>query len=488
VEKIIKFFYQHGLLVLIILIGGFFRFYRLPETLQFLGDQGRDALVWLRIFTEKDLPFIGPITSVGNFYLGPLYYYLMAPWLWLFNFDPVGPAYVNAFIGLITIPALYFVSLKMFSHSVGLIASFLYAFGSIPVLQTRGAWNPNPMPLVALGIIYSLYQLVIKRQKKWLLGLTFFLVIALQLHYIILFLFPFLGWQFIRLPKKSFFNRYFWWSVAILIIFNLPLILFEVKNNFVNLKGLVYYFQSSGYNQFNLFQKLRDINGRSEEAIGLVLGFGQAYSLLRLWITRIILIGIILILIKFPSRPLTLLVQYLFISILALVFYRGSMFPHYLGFLYPAVFLLVGLILSKFPFKLIFIPLIFIGLFLKVNLGVLKTELIDSRGNLATVKLTASRIAADLDKHNYPSFNLVLIDGTHDYRAMNFRYFLELNGKKALDVNDYSNAVAVYVISPYPQVDVTNIPIWEIKSTWPSRETEKWEFKDSENIYKIEKI
>ncbi|MDZ7586952.1 MAG: hypothetical protein U0946_04300, partial [Patescibacteria group bacterium] len=64
-------------------LGAILRFYRLPQTLQFLGDQGRDALVLKDLVVNFNLPFIGPITSVGGFYLGPLYYYLMAPFLWV---------------------------------------------------------------------------------------------------------------------------------------------------------------------------------------------------------------------------------------------------------------------------------------------------------------------------------------------------------------------------------------------------------------------
>lgn len=487
-EKVKFFLYRYWPLLILTILAGFLRLYRLESGLQFLGDQGRDAIVMKRLLIDHDLPFIGPITSVGNFYLGPLYYYLMAPWLWLFNFNPVGPAFATALIGVITVPALYLVTRAMFSSRVALIAVFLYAFGSVPVLQTRGAWNPNPMPLVALGIIFSLHQLIINRHYHWLSGLTLCLAIALQLHYIILFLAPFLLWQVIRYPQPSRLIRYLWLSLAILLVFNLPLILFEIKNNFVNLKGLLYYFQSGGYEQFNWWQKIKDINGRSEEVIGMVLGFGEHYSVLRAWVTRIIFAGLVVLLFRRPTRATILLCQYLFISLLALVFYHGSIFPHYLGFLYPAVFILTALIISKFKSWYLIFPGFFILLFLKINLSSIQTVLLHNRGNLKSSVITADRIAKDIDSHHYSDFNLVLIDDTHDYRAMGFRYFLELKGKKALGVNNYSQAKIVYVISPYPQVDVVNIPVWEITSTWPSRETEKWEFKESENIYKIEKL
>ena len=71
------------LVVLTVVAAAVLRFYNLEDSQQFLGDQGRDSMVVSRIFTERDPVFIGPVTSIGNMYLGPLYYYFMLPFLWL---------------------------------------------------------------------------------------------------------------------------------------------------------------------------------------------------------------------------------------------------------------------------------------------------------------------------------------------------------------------------------------------------------------------
>ena len=69
---------------LIILAAAFLRLYRLDEFVTFLGDQGRDAIIIKRILTLEHFPAIGAPSSVGQVYLGPFYYYLMAPFLLLF--------------------------------------------------------------------------------------------------------------------------------------------------------------------------------------------------------------------------------------------------------------------------------------------------------------------------------------------------------------------------------------------------------------------
>src|SRR3990172_11625448 len=88
------------LLCLILILGAFFRFYRISEYMTFLGDEGRDAIIVRRLLVHLDPILIGPRTSIGDMYLGPLYYYLIAPSLFLANFSPVGPSVFVALLGI----------------------------------------------------------------------------------------------------------------------------------------------------------------------------------------------------------------------------------------------------------------------------------------------------------------------------------------------------------------------------------------------------
>ena len=90
--KITDFIKANWLLITILLIGSFLRLYKISAYMTFLGDEGRDVLVVRNLLVHFDPILIGPGTSVGNMYLGPLYYYFMAPFLLLSGFSPVGPA------------------------------------------------------------------------------------------------------------------------------------------------------------------------------------------------------------------------------------------------------------------------------------------------------------------------------------------------------------------------------------------------------------
>jgi hypothetical protein len=118
------------ILILILIVGAFLRLYKISEYMTFLGDEGRDALVVKRLLLDHDLVFVGPGTSVGNMYLGPFYYYFMAPFLFLFRFDPTGPAVGVALLGVLTIFFVWYLAYRWFGRRAGLARSFTLCFFS----------------------------------------------------------------------------------------------------------------------------------------------------------------------------------------------------------------------------------------------------------------------------------------------------------------------------------------------------------------------
>src|SRR4051812_39219754 len=96
----------------IFLVAAFLRVYRLQEFATFLGDQGRDAIIIKRLITFEHLTAIGPPSSIGQVFLGPFYYYLVAPFLPLFNFHPIGLVVGVVLIALIGFVASFIVIKK----------------------------------------------------------------------------------------------------------------------------------------------------------------------------------------------------------------------------------------------------------------------------------------------------------------------------------------------------------------------------------------
>ncbi|MDO8429474.1 MAG: glycosyltransferase family 39 protein, partial [Candidatus Daviesbacteria bacterium] len=252
------------ILLIILTIAIFLRFFRLSEYMTFLGDEGRDALIVKRILTQGDIPFIGPPSSVGNLYLGPFYYYLMALSMSIFWLNPVASAGMVALIGSLTVFLIYYFGRLLFNNWTGLVAALLYAISPITINYSRSSWNPNPAPFFAILTFISLYKAHLSGSRVWLFWCGVFLSGAVQMHYLTLPLLPaVLVFWIIKCHFQKLSKSFFTTSILALILgFNLTLLpwwLFELKHNFVNLRGIKEIFfgtQSSvGFNLFIYLEK-----------------------------------------------------------------------------------------------------------------------------------------------------------------------------------------------------------------------------------------
>ena len=171
---------KHWPIILILLIAIFCRFYRLSEYMEFLGDQGRDVVIVRDFLKNGNFFFIGPQTSIGNMYLGPYYYYFIAPALLLAFFNPIGPAAFVALLGVLTVYLLYKIAAKWFNPRVGLISALLFALSPVVIKYSSFSWNPNIMPLFPPLYLFS------DRKRYILASLAF--IFCLNSHYLALLL------------------------------------------------------------------------------------------------------------------------------------------------------------------------------------------------------------------------------------------------------------------------------------------------------------
>src|SRR3989344_9245901 len=170
--------------VLLLVIGVFLRFYRLEGFVTFLGDQGRDAIILKRMITFEHFPAIWAPSSVGQVFLGPFYYYFIAPWLLLSGFHPIGPAIGVAFFSSIFLVIAYVAITELFNKKVALVSVFLLAFSEVLINFSRFSWNPNLLPLASFLLFYVLVKgLKDHDVKKFVISGALF-SISIQLHYV----------------------------------------------------------------------------------------------------------------------------------------------------------------------------------------------------------------------------------------------------------------------------------------------------------------
>lgn len=469
---------------LLTLIAFALRVYNLPNTVQFLGDQGRDALIVSRIFRFGDLVFIGPVTSVGNMYLGPLYYYFMLPFLRLSYPSPLGPVYAIAILGTIAVACTYYLGKDLIGKTAALIGAFFLTFSYLAVEYSRFSWNPNPAPLVSIIMIWATFKAWTKNKWYWVVVALCFSIL-IQLHYLSLLSAAGAGaiWlvQLIESVRKSPSARkkalmqitLATTAGAIVLLTSLvPLFLFDYKHNWLNFKAFANLF--SGEQAFttsdtalSLTEKigapLLESHGRSMHIL-FEIAIGQDRGLNSLLVLTVLL----LLAWKISRRSSNthwhgevVLTTYLLTGIIGTAFYKHSVFHHYIAYLWPVTFLIYGVVISQARkhFITLLLAVAFTILFLRYNSA--KWPFKNIGLTIAQVQINAKTISDRVKPGE--KYNIVLLTETGDIDGQNYRYFLESTATPPVPTEKRGEVETLFIINEDRKLKkVTDSPIYEI--------------------------
>ena len=448
------------LLTILLLVSVFFRFWQIRDYVVFLGDEGRDMIVMRDIFVKGKIPFLGPSASVGGFYLGPIYYWMAAPFLWLSNYDPAGPAYLVAMVGVLTVLLLF----KFLKDTVGLwpafFASILYSTAPLIVRYSRSSWNPNVLPFFALLMIYFLYLGISKKKFLNFLFAGAAFGICIQLHYLAALLAAIAA--LIVLVNVNFkkWPLVLTLSLAGAFISFSPFLIFEIKNHFPNFQTILEFVgrgSNVGYKSENLVYLVFDIGNNFlsqlshvtgtiyTKAAFLFLSIGLIWGLFKSWKdgkTRIIF---------------TIVLIWLIGGLAGLRFYTGQIQDYYFGFMFPAPFLAAGLVFyqlwQKRLLKVVALAAFGILFFVFLDNGFYKSppnRIIDQTLQIADLVL---------EKTNGEPYNFALISESNSDHA--YRYFLEIRNRPPTDLEtEVTNQLLVVCESK--KCEPLGHPLWEI--------------------------
>lgn len=481
------------LLILILLLAAFFRFYRIHDYLIFLGDEGRDVLVVKRMIVDHKWTLLGPTASIASFYLGPIYYYFMLPFLWAFGLNPVGPAVMVALFGVATVLLIYLVSRDFFGLRAGLLAAFLYALSPLVIIQSRSSWNPNLMPFFCLLMIF-LIRLSIRRKSFPLLGLTGFLFgITIQFHYLAIFLGVILGVYFLIFSPQRFKFQSYLWSIGGFILGWSPFLLFELRHNFPNLKT-IYYFLTSGKETGLVAAKFLPIIKDVFYRLFSDLVISQ-HPLL----TKIILMILPLFFYYwFRERKnrevfknYSLIFLWLFLGVGLFGFYKNNIYDYYFGFMFPLPFLMVSLIISKIITRNRFGTILGGSLVCWLMVVNLQSSPLKQTPNH---QLTQTRRIARLvlERSQGKLYNFALISNRNTDHA--YRYFLEVWRQPPIEIDNFENDPErktvtdqlLVICEDFPCSPLGN-PAWQIAGFGLAKIVDKWNEYGVE-IYKLDHL
>ena len=485
----------------ILLVGAFLRLYRISEYMTFLGDEGRDVIIVRRLLVYLDPILIGPGTSIGNMYLGPLYYYMMAPALALAGLSPVGPAVQVALLGVATVFFVWYIARKWFGRWGALIASSLYAISPTIIIYSRSSWNPNIMPFFALLSIWGTWKFWQEGKWKWLIIVGIALAFTLQSHYLALLLFSVVGFfwllTYLKVRKTGDAKKFLLNSVFAGIIFLIlmsPLVIFDARHGWRNFAAMRTFFterqttvSARPWNAIPKIPKLsqsittRVLSGKNETAGRFTLAAILILSL-TVFVKRKSL--------DRKSKAAFLLISvWILVALIGLGNYKQEIYDHYFGFFFAAPFLLLGGLVEealRIDRKRFFKATIFFGILMLVLANLAENPLKYPPNN----QMVRSRVVADkiIEEAREERFNLaVLAERNYDD---GYQYFLEIKGVPVIDIDpqvaDETTTNQLFVVCELPKekCDPTHSPKAEVANFGWSGIEEEWDLSGI-TLYKL---
>lgn len=490
----------------VLLVGAYLRLYRISEYLTFLGDEGRDVLIVKRMIVDGKLTLLGPTASVGGFFLGPIYYYFMAPFLWLWKLDPTGPAVMVALFGIATIFLIYYVGKEFFSPAVGIIAALLYTLSPITIAYSRSSWNPNPVPFFALLLILFLRRTTQGTHTRELFFIGVILGIGIQLHYLFLFLFPVTVLWLALSGRRDRYIRYLFAVIPGFIIGYSPFLLFEVRHGFPNTLTIVNFLRQgdeTGFDLQSFFTTIIGVTYRLFARLVLRIPQPELWSSFPVWqqtawiwgTWTAVLVSMALLFMFWKQKPVRfmrafgpdtvrysqsafLLIIWFFCIVALFGLYRRGIYEYYFGIFFPFPFLLIALslwVLMRYRLTRILAVGILAGLVYSNWEG--RPFKYTPNNQLAQAKNIAQTA---LEKTGGKPFNFALVTAANSDHA--YRYFFEIWGRPPVTIENTvvdperkSVTDQLIVFCEHSDCHPLGHPLWEIAGFGPAEITGVWD-------------
>lgn len=457
----------------LLLAGIFTRFYNLSDWLYFTIDEERDAFIMRRIIVEKRPVLIGG-SIPGGLYIGPAFYYLSAIIMAFSSLNPIGEAIVASSLGVLSIWLVYKIGEKLFSKQTSIFASIFYTFSYLVTIYNRIYWPLVLAPLISLVVYYLLARLSKKSQnnRKYIYALAIAAIIGVQsdpsnfstlilaMSFFIVFKIPF--------------NSYVKKGLALFAIAHLPLLLFDIRHNFLNAKALINFFSfgrhTGSFNPLSIFIALKripetisrtiSISGplNVSEQINPCIQYFQARANIHpASITAAFFVmGIFIFLFIKNKHKLgyKLIGSHLIIATLGVIIYN-LFFPGYTNewffyVLFPAFAFMFGTSLSLIWKQTKTVAIFCVGIFIFINLR----SFINTTNDFG-YKQKAQAINYAIEKIGDKSFYLDSLGSCHSYEGS--RYLFWLFGKEP--AASYMDPVYGDWLYPHPNLDRKDIPL-----------------------------
>jgi len=465
-----------------IAIAAFLRLYRFEGFVTFLGDQGRDAIIVKRIITFEHFPAIGAPSSVGQVYLGPFYYYLIAPFLLIFNFNPVGLAYGVAILSIIGIGFSYF-AVKRETNNLSALLFIILLGLSLPLIElSRFSWNPNLLPYFSFVTMYFFYLWYKNNSAIYAVLFGVFMAFSLQLHYLAALIIPsFLIFYLYFLWKSQHKQKLLIQTLYAFISFVVsvsPLIVFDLRHGFLNTNNFIELFTEKG------LASGISVDAKLLETVNQFVVHSLQINLSR--ISSLLVILLLSVAAYFASKKgkasffINLNFSVLILYLIGFSLLQSPRFLHYYGPIYLSFYFLISQVIHIFKEKHVqIVTTLVIGiLFILANFPKYYFFYQTPNNQIANSRNFAATFHKYIQKQ---PIQIVAIPFTET--DGHYRYFLEKEGYQVMPHDSPDQAEELYVIC-FQECTPQNDPQWQIAAFYNKKIVGSWKA-DGATIYKI---
>ncbi|MBL7159712.1 glycosyltransferase family 39 protein [Candidatus Microgenomates bacterium] len=406
------------ILLIILVIGGLFRFYNTPLRYSLGGDSGRDVLTAKEAAKQFQLPLTGSFSSLGPFTFGPWYYYILIfsyfliPSIW-------APYIIVGLISILMIVFMYKIGELLENKWFGLILAVLTAFSPFQISSATAVLQPSLVgPLTALALYFFLEIWLKKHSSSFgvLLGIS--IGLAINMHYQAV--------SFLILPMFFLFKKekrnHLITTILGVFLTALPLVFFELNNHWFNTQNIIRFFL---YDQYRLWVSNRWLTYAFKfwpQFWSEVTGLPFILSFISIALFAIVFA--IKTIQKKSSTPLLLVAIHFIVLLVMIRYWRGEKFFGYLQFFHPYMFLFLGYIFWWiFNLRIQYANLLGI-IVLLITLGF---STLKSKQHLKPNFTTSETIKKYSDlKENYPNQKFSLYHCSHFSQALPLILYLDM--------------------------------------------------------------
>lgn len=210
-------------------------------------DVSRDFSLLKEMIDTGRLSLVGPHTSMGGVFHGPLWYYINLPVFFATGGDPILMGWFWWGLSIATLIIFWIVVKKLFGSTVALFSTLLYSANSIvnPIIGFKQFFNPYGAVMLSPVFFYFLVRYIETKKSLFLafLLLTIGCLIQFQMVFGIPILILTILYLAIFLYKNKLLKHLLIFPIILFPL--LTFILFDLRHDFIQTKSALMFLSSS---------------------------------------------------------------------------------------------------------------------------------------------------------------------------------------------------------------------------------------------------